>query len=178
MSSQTSLLLAPTPETEYPGPSATTSRIPYITRRLMEIRKLIDIHQEDLPTRCSTYEEHLKHYHRARLNRFIALCEKEDDPSSTADRLSSSLGALTVNETSLKDLVQMLHDNYKWMTEKVSVLQKEEQKLKEELDILNTKTEWDRFFTARITWNAEMFIGKADGSKGTMDQFDALDNFF
>ncbi|KAH8152189.1 uncharacterized protein LAJ45_03615 [Morchella importuna] len=178
MNSQTSSFLVPTPETQYSGPSSTASRIPYITGRLMEVRKLMGIHQEDISTQWSTYEEHLKNYHRARLNRFIASRENQEDPSSTADRPASSLGTLTTNEMALKDLVQMLHDNYKWMMEKVSVLQKEEKRLKEELDILKTKSGWDRFFTAGRRWNAEVFVREADGPKMMMDGFDASENFF
>ncbi|KAH0603084.1 uncharacterized protein H6S33_008088 [Morchella sextelata] len=171
-------LLASTPELQFCGPSSTFYRISYITGRLIEVRKLIDIHQDDLPTRWATYEEHLKHYHRARLSRFIASCGKHEERSSTAVWVTTTLSDLTTKEASLKDLVKMLHDNYQWMAEKVSLLQKEERRLVEELEIDHIRMERDGLFTSDISWKAEVFIRKADGSKVTMDGLDASDNIF
>lgn len=119
--------------------TSTVTRIQYITARLLELRLLIDIHQDDLPTRQKTYKKQVELYRKARFELCRAAYTSIDRISLTPFQLSLKIEALAQKELTLRELVVMLSENYLWLAEKVGVLKKEEYKLTKELEAINKK---------------------------------------
>jgi hypothetical protein len=112
--------------------TATTLTVPrskYITARLLELRQLIDIHQDDLPTRRKTYKKYLERYRKVRFELCRAAYASTGRSNLTPFQLSSKVEALAEKELTLRELVKMLSSNYEWMVEKVGALKKEEERL-------------------------------------------------
>jgi hypothetical protein len=139
--------------------TATTLTVPrskYITARLLELRQLIDIHQDDLPTRRKTYRKYLEHYRKVRFELCKAAYASTGRSNLTPFQLSSKVEALAEKELTLRELVKMLSSNYEWMVEKIGALKKEEERLSKELGVINKKRQESRRHNMAIKRRAEV----------------------
>ncbi|RPB10702.1 hypothetical protein P167DRAFT_576023 [Morchella conica CCBAS932] len=146
-------------------PMVTTLSVPgsqQITARLHELRLMIDIHQDDQPTRKKTYKKQLERYREVRFELCRAANTSTKHSSLTPFQLSLKVKALAEKELALRELVVMVSENYQWMAEKIGVLKKEEYRLTKELEAINKKKEELRKPNMVIKLRAELLKRRSE----------------